>query len=103
MREALEAQTDVNENLVMATAVNGHWVRGIEKRELEVSMVPAHQTWGEALSPLPQSPAWSTVVRNGVRKHHKPPNVSGQPNAWAEQAHSKWEQWRKNGNNWYRY
>lgn len=35
MREALEAQTDVNENLVMATAVNGHWVRGIEKREFD--------------------------------------------------------------------
>lgn len=61
------------------------------------SEASACQSQGEAPGPLPQSPAWSTVVGKGLRKTHKPPNAAMQPYNVAVQARLKREQRRKMG------
>ncbi|RXN10872.1 hypothetical protein ROHU_004378 [Labeo rohita] len=116
LREALEAQASVNENLEAATAVIGHRVTAMEKlcgssgarrwagtgsasqeRELQDLAAPACQLQREVSSPLPESPAWSTVLKKGVRKPKKPPNAAGQPKTGAIQTRSKREQRRVKG------
>lgn len=87
------------------TAIKKHhgspgWAPGasaaLQDRNLHDPVAPAHQSRGEALILLPQSPAWSTVVQKGV---HKPPNAAVQPSrsTSAVQVCSKWKQQRKMG------
>ncbi|ROL51267.1 hypothetical protein DPX16_1509 [Anabarilius grahami] len=115
LREALEAQASVNENLGVATAIMDRRVTAMEKlrgspdwehgfgaapasqeRVLQDSVVPACQSREEISSPLSQSPAWSTVVGKGVRKPCKSPNAVGQSNT-AMKGRFKGEERRKMG------
>ncbi|KAL0199979.1 hypothetical protein M9458_003166, partial [Cirrhinus mrigala] len=116
MREALETQATVNENLGAATAVINRWVTAMEKlcgspvgergagagsasqeREWQDLVAPACQLQREVSSPLPESPAWSIVLKKGVRKPKKAPNAAGQPKTGAMQTRLKWEQRRRKG------
>lgn len=104
----------MNENLGAAAAVMDRWMTAIEKLcgssgwvqvvdavlvswegEPRDSAVGVRQSCGEAPSPLLQPPAWSTVLRKGVWKHHKPSSATGQPNNAAVTARLKRDQRRK--------
>lgn len=96
LREALEAQENVSENLEAAAVVMDRRITAVErlrgspattaaktpafqKEEAREPMEPAHQSHEQGSDALPQSPVWSTIVRKGKHKPQKLPNAAAQP------------------------